>query len=568
MEKHSCSYIRAQLRERQADRSHEDAIHATVQRIQDGDPNVFTEILAAGVEEAQIPRQLHMFIANMMLNAGDEISRRIAVRPVIEDQPSNTVSNLARNRARLGSFVKQHWWDANHMNVAGYQIARWLLSYSEIPILVRPDMDKKIPCYEEMHPLSAWSSDGTTWRPTPSDVIFEYRQPVRTLMARYPDAKWPPQWVNEPTERTLTVVRKLDKEYDVSYAYGPVSYGQEAEIELDKIPNRTGIPLFVMPRLISTGSRQGAFNQMIGLMAAKARLQYLSIIAAERGVFPDTFVAGTILSDTINEGPDGVTEIERDGKVYRLGYQSSFQFLQEIDRLTGEMRQASSYPAQLDGLTPSTLATGRGNSMLLSATVDAGIKERQEILGVAYAELIERGVLVAKKFFGDAPIPIVVRQNGVRDVVTYRPSQLIEGVTNVEYGMLSSADVQSATVILGEMKGIGMSRNDVFNMHPLIADAEGAEIRSDIERMDESLKQAIDQDIANSILDPRAVIRMQKARAAGRTLGEAYEDALEALEKEAGEGALPPVTPPTAPAPNIAPPSPEQILQTTFLGRG
>lgn len=568
MDKRSPAYVRAELAERVSARSSEDEVHGRAQRILDGDPNVFLEVLS-GIEEVEIPRQHHMFIANMMLNACDALAQRIAVRPNIEDDPTNTDSDLSLRRARLGGQVKRDWWKRNDMDVAGYQIARWLLAFAEVPILVRADMTRKIPCFEERHPLSGYASDGATWRPTPRDIIFRTRSTVNALRARFDRAEgWPEEWLlngNRPVE----LIEKFDAGEYFAFCTGPAGYGETADVILERIPNRTGAPLFVVPRLVSAGSRQGAFNQMIGLMAAKARLQFLSIIAAERGVFPDTYVAGEIVDNQINQGPEGTTQIEKDAKVYRLGYQSSFQFLQEIDRLTGEMRQQGQYPAQMDALTPSTLATGRGNTALLSANVDTGIRERQTILAMAYREMLEQGVKVSKRFFGSAPIPIAVTSRGAKHVVTYRPSEMIEGVTNVEYGLLAAADVGNATVILGQMKGLGMSKRDVFEMHPYVADPEGALLRSELEELDLGLKASVQQDIANGVLDARAVIEMGKAMKRGRSLGEAYEEALEKMAERSQGGELAPMTPPMlgAPAPNEAPPTPDQILQTAFQGR-
>jgi hypothetical protein len=560
--------VYADLQDRKKDRQRYEAIHGIVRRIMEGDASVFREVTVPS--EHDLPAEHHMLVANIMLNAQEQLSRRVAVAPTITDLPTHPDAEIAHKRAATNTKAKRAWMAENTGGLVGYQISRYLLSYAEAPIVIRPNTKRMIPRFEERDPLTAYPSDDTDWRPTVDDIVFSFTKPVSTLMARYPAIGFP----DDVKTTKWECVEHFCPSCYLLFATSTTPMGARRFVTLAHEPNSTSATMAVVPRLICSGGRAGAFNQMVGLMSAQARLTTLSLVAAERGVFPETVWSGEIIG-TINEGPDGNTLMGPDGRVQRMTYNSSYQFPQEIDRLERSLRLAGDYPAQLSGETPSALATGRGNQLLLAATVDEGIKERQQILGEGWREAIERGVTLSKTYWGEQRIPITTTDNGLSRTITYTPSKMTEGTTRVEYGLLSSADVNSATVVLGQMASLGMSRRDVFGLHPYVEDAQTAEENTIKQRLDDALLAGVSEKIATGQLDPLAVARMKKAITDGKSVEDAYEEAIASIkqaQEAQDEALLPEAADPAAAAAGAATlfpgqpavPQPRQVAQSFF----
>jgi len=230
-------------------------------------------------------------------------------------------------------------------------------------------------------------------------------------------------------------------------------------------------------------------------MAAQARLTLLMLMAAERQVFPDRFISGDVKGN-INVGPDSVTMLDTNARVQQIAYNSSFQFLQEIDRLERAIRVGGSFPSQFSGETPSTLATGKGNQLLISATVDEGVKERQEILAGAYRRLFEKAVKIDKAGYWSRTKAktIISTEKGKTDLIKYVPSELPEGTTRIEYGLLSATDSALATNILGQLLGEEiLSEDGVREKHPFVDDPALEKERISLQRIDKALTAGLQQ---------------------------------------------------------------------------
>jgi hypothetical protein len=56
------------------------------------------------------------------------------------------------------------------------------------------------------------------------------------------------------------------------------------------MPNRTGMPLAVIPQRITLDTPRGQYDGVLGMYFTRARLQALTEIAIERGIFPDEYL--------------------------------------------------------------------------------------------------------------------------------------------------------------------------------------------------------------------------------------------------------------------------------------
>lgn len=560
---------------RERARSKLDAEHGRIRRILDGDASVLWQIMAnTGLDETPTPSTSEIYTANMLLMAGDQLSRRIAANPTIRDFATSD-KPAAKKRSEKAEAWKQYVWRENKMNLTGRQVSKWLLAYAEAPIVCVPDPARGMPCYEERDPLTAYPAEAHTWRPNPSDIVFRYRRTIWDLAQRYESAAVllarAANVGRGEMFREIDVLEWHDSEHTCLVANAGEKYGH---VELEYVDNRAERPLFVVPRLITFGERQGQFNQLAGLMAAQARLTILMMMAAERAVFPETFIAGDLVSAGIAQGPDAVTLLDKDATVNRLGYNSSIQFFQDLDRFERNLRLGAGVPAQFGGETPSTLATGRGNQVLIGATVDEGVRERQEILGEAYRELVEASVAMARSgMLGDPErsIHFISRKEDVDEAASLAPTALPVGTTRVEYGLLSSADSSSATVIIGQLVGTEMiSEEGARDLHPFIDQPrlEGRRVKT--QRIDRAMLASIET-MASQVdpvtglprADVRVLARIKKALDADIPLEDAIAQAFPEAE-EAGEVA--PTLPEGAPQPDAAPGRPgfEQVLSRLY----
>jgi hypothetical protein len=83
-------------------------------------------------------------------------------------------------------------------------------------------------------------------------------------------------------------------------------------IELERIPNRTNMPLVIIPKRISLDMARGQFDGVMGMYYTRARLQALTEIAIERGIFPDEYLVARP-----GENPEIIQMAE--GKTGQLG---------------------------------------------------------------------------------------------------------------------------------------------------------------------------------------------------------------------------------------------------------
>lgn len=514
-----------------------------IRRVLDGDARVLIEVISEiGTDMNIAPNHSEMVTANLILASGEQLARRIAATPTIREEPTNPDRKRAVTLAEVSEKVKRFWWQRNQMGLVGRQVSKWLLAYDECPIVVRPEGG--IPCFEERDPLTAYPAPTNTWRPEPPDILFIYKQSVAELKARYEKAGR----LTSPGSTMVKVYEHLDDE-----AWQLICADERGvPFSLrESVPNRIGEPMFVVPRLISFGRRQGAFAQLVGLLAAQARLTLLMLMAAERQVFPSTYISGDVKGN-INVGPDSFTQLDQNAKVQQMSYNSSFQFLQEIDRFERAIRIGGTFPSQFSGETPSTLATGRGNQLLISATVDEGVKERQEILAEAYRRMFEKAVLVDKAGYWSKTKQksIISTEKGQTNLIKYSPSELPEGTTRVEYGLLSATDAAQATTMLGQLLGAEiLSEDGTREKHPFVDDPALEKERVALQRIDKALIAGLQQQVAlpesQGGLPLKLVTRIKQLIRDG-------DDLEVAINKAQAELAPPPAATPGVPAGTFA----------------
>src|SRR5690606_3433779 len=174
-------------------------------------------------------------------------------------------------------------------------------------------------------------------------------------------------------------------------------------VELERIPNRAGVCTAVVPGRINLDRRQGRFDGMLGMHQMQARLFALEVIAVEKGVFPnDWLIARQNEVPKIVQVADGRTGqvgIVQGGDLRQVQDQPGYQTFPTIDRLERGQRLTGGIPAEFGGESATNVRTGRRGENILSATIDFGIQEAQQVLAHSMMEENCRAIAIDKGYF-------------------------------------------------------------------------------------------------------------------------------------------------------------------------
>ena len=244
-------------------------------------------------------------VASLVNQGLEQMSTRIAsVSPMPYFPPlregNDRSMKLASNRKKAMLGI----WDDNRMSMKMRRRARHLLAYSNSPVYIKPDFQNLIPRWHVRNPLDTFPApNDDPDNPIPEDCIFTYQKTAGWLLNTYGpfvSGKLDMGKVSRDTMFTLLeyvsadeiVICVLGKENDQAEGY---NYGARV-VELERIINRCGHPLVVVPQRITLDKPAGQFDGMLGAYFTRARLQALTEIAIERGIFTYQKTAGWLLN--------------------------------------------------------------------------------------------------------------------------------------------------------------------------------------------------------------------------------------------------------------------------------
>ena len=218
-------------------------------------------------------------------------------------------------------------------------------------------------------------------------------------------------------------------------------YPQAKQI-LDFTPNpiKSG-PRFVVSKRFSFDRLSGQYDHVLGLMAAMAKINVLSIIAMEDSVFTETNIIGELESGNYKRGRLAVNYLTPGSQVAKPPNNIPYQLFTQIDRIERQLRVGSSYPVSDDAISPNSFVTGRGLQELLSS-VDLNVKEYQLSLKTAIEELDYKRLEMDQALNGNTKKPLAGYLNGTAYAENYTPSTDIAGMykTRRIYGVMAGFD--------------------------------------------------------------------------------------------------------------------------------
>ncbi len=460
----------------------------------------------------ELDRNTKSSVANLLVQGLDQMSMRVSSTmpspyfPALREGQDRSMK-LAHDRKRAMLAI----WDQNRMSMKMRRRARHLLAYSNSPIYIKPNMDKRIPEWQLRNPLDTFPAPTVDIdNPVPDNCIFTYSRSYRWLSQNFGPLianlrVGKPSWDDMFTiieyvcdEEVVTAVIGSDRDRD---PISGMSLGGAPAIELTRIVNRTGMPLVVVPQRITLDKPHGQFDGLLGMYYTRARLQALTEIAIERGIFPDEYLVSRpgenpeILQ--IADGKTGQLGVVKGGDIQQLQTNPGYKTDVALDRLERQERLEGAIPAEFGGESGTNIRTGRRGDSVLAATVDFRVQEAQDIFASSMVEEDKIAIAIEKTYWGNASKSFFMpgTTGGMKD---YTPNKLWE--TDFHYVAYSAAgsDVNSLIVGLGQRLGTGlMSKESAREADPLISDPEMEKDRIVAEGIEAALLSSIQAQAAD-----------------------------------------------------------------------
>lgn len=462
---------------------------------------------------SELDKNTKSSVANLLVQGLDQMSMRVASTmpspyfPALREGNDRSMK-LSRDRNRAMLAI----WDQNRMNQKMRRRARHMLAYSSSPVFIKPNFDKRIPEWHLRNPLDTFAAPSTDPdNPIPDNVIFTYNRTYRWLTQNYGYAingilnVGDPSWDDMFTileyvcdNEIVTCVLGSEKARD---AQAGKTYSGARVVELSRMANRTNMPLVVMPSRITLDKPRGQFDGLLGMYYTRARLQALTEIAIERGIFPDEYLVSRpgenpeILQ--VADGKTGQLGVVKGGDIQQLQQNPGYKTDVALDRLERQERLEGSIPPEFGGESGSNIRTGRRGDSVLSATVDFRVQEAQDVFASALVEEDKIAIALEKTYWGNQAKSFYIpgRKGGITD---YTPNKLWETDFHYVSYSASGSDVNSLIVGLGQRLGTGlMSKETARESDPLIVDPELEKDRIVAEGIESALLQSIQAQAAD-----------------------------------------------------------------------
>ena len=511
----------------------------------------------------EMDRREKSAVANLITTGLDQTAMRIAsTMPNVYYPPVKEGESASEKRARTRKRATLGWWEANKMPIKMRRRARWLIGYASSPVILRPDTKWGAARWDIRDPLNTFPSQGEDPDSmTPENCIFTFTRSRAWLQARYPDALSKLKSdKNAKPDDLVRIAEYTDAEVTVLMASATIKPNPWdtdmrglPHVELERVHNRTGMCLAVVPGRITLDRPMGQFDSLVGMYNLQSKLMALEVIAVERGIFPDTylvsrpgetarFVAGPY------DGRSGQVNVVQGGDIKEMAANPGFATNGMMDRIERAQRIASGTPAEFGGESTSNVRTGKRGDAILSAVVDFPIQEAQEIFAASLQEENKRAIAIAKTYFGNERKSFYVSSRGAKGHVDYVPNKDFENDDNVVSYSHSGADANSLVVGLGQRIGIGiMSKQTAQEIDPFIADPELEKDRVISESLEQAMLQSIQTQAAQGQIPPADVAAIASLVASDKM------DLAQAIKKVQEDAQKRQATPAPAGAPETMP---------------
>jgi len=461
----------------------------------------------------ELDRNSKANIANLLVQGLDQMSMRVAsTMPTPFFPPLKEGSERAKSYAAIRRKAMLSIWDQNKMPMKMRRRARHLLAYSQSAVVLKPDFRTLTPRWVVRNPLDTFAAPvDDPDDMLPEDCIFTYSTTANWLMNNYgeqvlgtlrmgrmdSDSKYTMlEYVSSDSLQLIVLGAENNPGLNNAERAGIDSLG------LETIPNRTGMPLAVIANRITLDKPRGQFDGTLGMYYTRARLQALTEIAIERGIFPEEYLVARSGENPeilqLANSKNGQLGVVKGGDIISKDLNPGYKTYEALDRLERQERVEGAIPAEFGGESGSNIRTGRRGENILSATVDFRVQESQAIFEASLLEEDRVAIAIEKSYWGDfTKTYFIPSRTGVAQE-SYVPNKIWE--TDFHYVTYSAAgsDVNSLIVGLGQRLGTGMmSKESAREADPLIPDPNLEHDRIIVEGVEAALLSSIQQQAAD-----------------------------------------------------------------------
>lgn len=452
-------------------------------------------------------------VANLLVQGLDQMSMRIAsTMPSPYFPPTKEGSERSKSYARTRRKAMLAMWDENKMKMKLRRRARHLLAYATSAVVLRPDFRTLTPKWVVRNPLDTFAAPvEDPDHMVPDNCIFTFKTTANYLLRNYGDLVANQlRFGQVNNDSRYTMLEYSDAESIQLVVLGAednpeLSTAERAGLEaimLEAIPNRTGRPLAVVANRINLDKPRGQFDGVLGMYYTRARLQALTEIAIERGIFPEEYLVARTGENPeilqIADGKSGVLGVVKGGDIQQLQLNPGYKTDTALDRLERQERLEGAIPAEFGGESATNIRTGRRGENVLSATVDYRVQESQALFESSLLEEDKIAIALEQAYWGDTPKTFFIPSRSGAGQEGYVPNKIWEtDFHHVTYSAAGS-DVNSLIIGLGQRLGVGMmSKESARESDPLIADPELEHDRIISEGVEAALLSSIQQQAVN-----------------------------------------------------------------------
>jgi len=458
--------------------------------------------LYQGAEEPAVVNLIYQGINGMGM-------RTASPDPVIRTYPTNPGSEEEQEKAADRRRAFYGMWEANDHYSLRLQRALWYYGFANAPVTLYPSKTMGGPKWTVRDPRFFFPSDPTM---VPANYIVESAETYGNLKRRYgvdvfkglnkqlpSGGEWKDSTlvsVLEYCDSKCVMIFALSQKAETPgvVAANAPSMGNNKPDQicmLDFYPNMAGIPMAVNPSMITLDPNmpRSQFDGMLGSFQMRSRLMALSYIATFKGVLQGYWLEGREDEEPIvHTTPDPTTgEIGKTsgGKLIPEVTNPQYSQGQLLSILEGQERQSGSVPAEMGGVSPTNIRTGKRGGQVFGNAVDFYIEAAQ--LAFARSGKHENKIAVAidKGWFGSTKKTFWVEWTGAAGHIEYTPNKLWTTDQNEVVYPFAGVDLSNQTLEMAQMIGLeAYSRRSFMENHPLVRDVELEEMRIQSEAID------------------------------------------------------------------------------------
>ena len=475
-------------------------------------------------------------VANTIDVVAQDLSESVGTLPTFAAAGDSILDESKRSRADKLTKVVNFYVHSSNLGLEAIRGSDRFITYGFIPIRVEPHYEEQRPHITFDDPMGTYYEKDRFGRVSTYCRIFRKR--ASELAAMFPEYASIIQPRNtawgEPDDPHLDVVRWWDDEYETMLL--PDRDG----LVLARATNHLGrIPVSIAERPGVTDQPRGAFDDILWVWAAKAKLALLSLEAAQKSV-----EAPIALPQDVQElslGPDSIIRSQEPEKIRRISLEMPNSTIMEGKILDDELKFGSRFPEVRAGVSDSSIVTGKG-VQALQGGFDNRVKTLQVMLGAAMTESLSMALELDEKIWPSVNKTVESTANGTPYELRYTPKDAIRGNyrVNYEYGVTAGMDPNRALVWSLQGLGAGLfSKSFVRRQLPVSMDVLEEEKIMDVERLRSAALASVEQyaaaipALAAEGGDPMAVVQAITEVIEARKKGTPIEEALaEAFEPE------------------------------------